>query len=346
MIVSDTRTADVDPKGPLFGALRFIAGTMVILSLAFLINAVAILWWGWPGALETLGALGIPGFGTTSDTPGVSALGIVQLLTYIAPIVTLWIYIARGGSLVGESRFYAAFAAFIIRAAFWSALLIGLADAIVSFLRVEELLAGVVGEALSSNLNLSTFRGSYVHYPLMVLSLIIAALTRSLSFVWLALLVVLAEFQIVISRFVFSYEQAFMGDLVRFWYSGLFLIASAYTLIDEGHVRVDVVYARLSDKARAWSNVAGCILLGFPLCWTILLFGMWSRGSSLTSPLLSFEISQSGYGMYVKYLMAGLLVVFAVSMIVQFAGYLLSNAAVLGGARPERAPTAPEMATE
>ena len=143
------------------------------------------------------------------------------------------------------------------------------------------------------------------------------------------MLVVFAEFQIVISRFVFSYEQAFMGDLVRFWYAGLFLIASAYTLIDEGHVRVDVLYSRLSERAKAWANVLGCVLLGLPLCWIILLMGMWDRGSSLNSPMLSFEISQSGYGMYVKYLLAGFLVIFALSMIIQFASYMLSNAAVL-----------------
>ena len=50
-------------------------------------------------------------------------------------------------------------------------------------------------------------------------------------------MVVLAEFAIVVSRFVFSYEQAYMGDLVRFWYAALFLFASAYALSHEGHVR-------------------------------------------------------------------------------------------------------------
>ena len=66
---------------------------------------------------------------------------------------------------------------------------------------------------------------------------------KTLGFPWLALLIVVAELAIVITRFVFSYEQAFMGDLVRFWYAALFLFASAYTLYEEGHVRVDVFYA-------------------------------------------------------------------------------------------------------
>jgi len=161
--------------------------------------------------------------------------------------------------------------------------------------------------------------------------LVVAFFVRSLGFVWLAMLVVFAEFQIVISRFVFSYEQAFMGDLVRFWYAALFLFASAYTLVNEGHVRVDVIYTGFSKRGKAWANVAGSLLLGVPLCWIILTMGMWGRGSSINSPLLSFEISQSGYGMYIKYLMAGFLVVFAVSMMVQFSSYFLSSVAVLRG---------------
>ena len=61
----------------------------------------------------------------------------------------------------------------------------------------------------------------------------------------------------------------------------------------------------------------------------LLMQGMAGRGNSINNPLLSFEISQSAYGMYVKYLMAAFLVVFAVTMLIQFVGYLLKNIAGL-----------------
>ena len=76
-------------------------------------------------------------------------------------------------------------------------------------------------------------------------------------------------------------------------------------------------------------NLLGSLLLGIPLCWIILITGMWSKSASLNSPLISYEISQSGYGLYIKYLMAGFMVVFAVSMIVQLCSYVLSSAADL-----------------
>jgi len=170
-----------------------------------------------------------------------------------------------------------------------------------------------------------------VHYPLILLSLVIAFFTRTLGFTWLALLVVVAELQIVIARFIFSYEQAFMGDLVRFWYAALFLFASAYTLTEEGHVRVDVLYTGFSDRGKAMTNMIGSLLLGLPLCWIILSMGMAGRATVINSPLLSFETSQSGFGLYVKYLMAGFLGVFAVSMMIQFTAFFLSSVAVLRG---------------
>ena len=139
----------------------------------------------------------------------------------------------------------------------------------------------------------------------------------------------IAELLIVILRFIYSYEQTFLGDLVRFWYAGLFLFASAYTLIQEGHVRVDILFTSFSVRGKAWSNVIGTMLFGIPVCWIILTRGLWTKTSSINAPLLSFEVTQSGFGMYVKYLMAGFLLVYALSMLIQFCGYFLGNAGVL-----------------
>jgi hypothetical protein len=58
-------------------------------------------------------------------------------------------------------------------------------DAIISFLRVEGLLEPLFGDAIASDLGRS-FRGPYVHMPLLVLAIVIAALTRTLGFIWLA----------------------------------------------------------------------------------------------------------------------------------------------------------------
>lgn len=319
----------------MFGGMlsRILANVIVTITLAFLFNNYLTFWLDWPGTITFLAHKQWFGFGPldASLEGGEVTLGWLQFLSYAGPIVFIVTYVCISPTkpLRADAEALSSMAAYIVRAAFWSVLLIGLVDMVISFLRVEGLLAAIAGTELTQELGKSKFRGAYVHLPLIAISIVIAHFVRSLGFIWLAFLIVLAEFQIVISRFVYSYEQAFMGDLVRFWYAALFLFAAAYTLVHDGHVRVDVFYTHFSERKKALANAVGSLLLGLPLCWIILSTGMWDRGSSLNSPLLSFEISQSGFGMYVKYLMSGFLVIFAVSMTVQFMSYFLNSMATL-----------------
>ena len=56
---------------------------------------------------------------------------------------------------------------------------------------------------------------------------------------------------------------------------------------------------------------------------------MWCKQCIINAPLTNFETSMSGYGMYVKYLMAGFLAIYALTMLIQFISYFLSNASIL-----------------
>jgi TRAP-type mannitol/chloroaromatic compound transport system permease small subunit len=294
---------------------------VVYATVIFVLNNFLNFWALWPGAVNTLAGKSSAG------------LGWLQVLSYaVAPLLAaIHVSRLRGQSYKMLADRVSDWAATSIKAAFWMVLLVGMVDMLVSLLRIESLLAPLVGDEITSELGKPQFRGTYVHLPLMLLACFIALRSKGLGFVWLTLLVVVAEFLIVISRFVFSYEQAFMGDLVRFWYAALFLFASAHTLLIEGHIRVDVAYTHFKARTQSWVNVLGVSLLGLPLCFTILTLGMWDKTSSINSPLLSVEVSQSGYGMYVKYIMVGFLAIFAFSMIIQFSSYLLKHFGVLRG---------------
>jgi len=306
---------------------------MAALSLVYVANNFLIFWWGWPGINILFADLGWFWLEPLrSPLKGnLPLLGWLQVLLYVGTIAAIiwFVWRSRERTLLQDSEFLDALVTYIIRSAFWAVLLIGVVDMAISFLRVEGLLVQVVGEALARDLGRSAYRGVYVHYPLIALGFVIGYFTRTLGFIWLALLIVIAELLIVVTRFIFSYEQAFMGDLVRFWYAALFLFASAYTLIEEGHVRVDILYAGFSERGKAWSNVIGSLVLGLPLCWIILTRGLWDKSNLINAPLLTFEVTQSGYGLYVKYIMAGFLLIYGLSMMIQFASYFLSNAAIL-----------------
>ncbi|MEM1275811.1 MAG: permease [Pseudomonadota bacterium] len=292
---------------------------MLFLMSAFLINVVLTFWFDWPGIAPVMGWVNEPA----------SALSYLQLASYFAAAAGAVFYAVSTPhrTLREDALRIAMINQFLIRAAFWVIFLVGLADAVISFVRVEGMLPEMVGEEMATNLGKSSYRGLYVHVPVVLLGIAIAAITRGLGFIWLALLVVLAELVIVFSRFIFSYEQAFMGDLVRFWYASLFLFASAYTLYNDGHVRVDVLYAGMGRVKRGRINAMGSILLGMSLCWIVLILGMWSKSAIIISPILVFETTQAGFGMYVKYFMAGFLGIFAVSMLIQFVSYFFEATA-------------------
>jgi len=293
------------------------AWMMASLTLVYLVDNYLTYWVEWPGVRSVLGG-------------EVSALGLVQGLLFVLAVAGAVVYVLRspGTSLRADSARLTGIATFVIRWAFWVVFLVGLADAVVSFLRVEEMLGGLIGPDLAAEMNYNSNRAPLVHGPLILLALVIAVLTPgALGFHWLALLVVIAEFIIVLSRFIFSYEQAFMGDLVRFWYGALFLFASAYTLFDDGHVRVDVLYSGFSDRAKGRVNAVGAVVLGIIFCWVVLIMGLDGKNAMINAPLLSLEVTQSGFGMFVKYMMAGFLAVFAVSMMLAFSAQFLESLA-------------------
>ena len=319
--------ASTDAEAPVLTLCRCFAWCVIATLFAFLINNYLNYWQDWPSASAVLGG-------------SFSALGLVQVAIYVLAIAAAIAYVLRSrtGLLRPDSEVIYSITAFIVRAAFWAVVFIGIADAIVSFLRVEGLLPGLVGDKLTIDLGRSSFRGMWVHFPMIFIGIVIAKFYRGLGFPWLALLVVAAEMLIVISRFIFSYEQAFMADLVRFWYGALFLFASAYTLLEEGHVRVDVLYAAFSDRTKGIVNAFGCVLLGMSLCWVIIIYGMGSQSAVINSPLLSYEVTQTGFGMYVKYWMAGFLAIYAITMLLQFSGYFLESVADFVGEPGKREP--------
>jgi TRAP-type mannitol/chloroaromatic compound transport system permease small subunit len=307
---------------------RCFTWSIIATTVAFLLNNYLTNWRGWPGptTLFTGGAEANTGF------------ALIQAGLYV-----LGLAVAASAVLATKSRkarsdceIIFSITAYIIRAAFWAVFLVGLTDMVVSFLRVEGFLPYLFGDKMAIDLGRSTFRGFYVHFPMVILGLAIAIYHRGLGFPWLALLVVAAELLIVLTRFIFSYEQAFMSDLVRFWYASLFLFASAYTLLEEGHVRVDVLYSGFTDRTKGFINALGSVVLGISLCSVIIFFGMEGKSTIINGPLLIFETTQTGFGMYVKYWMAGFLGIFAVTMLIQFAGYFLEGVADYHGVPGKR----------
>ena len=310
--------------------IRIFGYSILAITFVFLINNVLTVWFDWPGIKQLYSNYGLFGFKKLSKPLEGSVLtfAFVQLFFYLVSLVIVIFYVFKSikQTLESDAEILTKFTAYIIRSSFWAVLIVGAADFLVSFMVVEKLIEPILGEFLKVKLVIPNFRITFVHFPLILISFVIGYFTRTVGFIWLAVLVVGSEFTIVLSRFIFEYEQAFQGDLVRFWYSALYLFASAYALMHEGHVRVDVLYTGFTERKKAWTNSMGSLVLGIPLCLIVIFLGMGGRASIINGPVISFEITQQGSnGLYLLYLMAIYLAVFAVSMLVQFTSYFMSS---------------------
>ena len=310
--------------------IRIFSYSILATTFVFLFNNVLTVWFEWPGVKKLFSNYELFGFKKLGKPLESSELTLAysQLFFYFISILLAIFYVIRSiqQNLTTDSEILTKFSSYIIRSSFWAVLIVGIADLLISFLVVEKLVEPLLGETLKIKLVIPAFRITFVHFPLILISFVVGYFTRSVGFIWLAVLVVGSEFFIVLSRFIFEYEQAFQGDLVRFWYSALYLFASAYALMHEGHVRVDVLYTGFSERKKAWTNSIGSLILGIPLCLIVLFLGMGGKASIINGPVISFEITQQGSnGLYLLYLMAVYLAVFAVSMLIQFTSYFMSS---------------------
>ena len=310
--------------------IRIFSYSILAITFVFLINNVLTVWFDWPGIKQLYSNYGLFGFKKLSKPLEGSVLtfAFIQLFFYLVSLIIVIFYVFKSinQTLESDAEILTKFTAYIIRSSFWAVLIVGAADFLVSFMVVEKLIEPIFNEEIKYKLVNPNFRITFIHFPLILISFVIGYFTRTVGFIWLAVLVVGSEFSIVLSRFIFQYEQAFQGDLVRFWYSALYLFASAYALMHEGHVRVDVLYTGFTERKKAWTNSIGSLVLGIPLCLIVIFLGLSSKASIINGPVLSFEITQQGSnGLYLLYLMAIYLAVFAVSMLIQFTSYFMGS---------------------
>ncbi|MBC2711680.1 MAG: TRAP transporter small permease subunit [Desulfosarcina sp.] len=99
---------------------------------------------------------------------------------------------------------------------------------------------------------------------------------------WVSLLLVLVVFVDVVMRYLFKTSFVFTQELEWHLFAFIFLIGSGYTLLHDGHVRVDIIYQRLSAKGRAWINLIGVIFFLIPSCYLVIVTSWKFVGNSFS----------------------------------------------------------------
>jgi TRAP-type mannitol/chloroaromatic compound transport system permease small subunit len=87
---------------------------------------------------------------------------------------------------------------------------------------------------------------------------------------WVSLALVAVVFTDVVMRYAFNKSFVFVQELEWHTFAFVFLIGAGYTLLYDGHVRVDIFYQRLGPKGKAWINLLGVLLFLIPGCLMII----------------------------------------------------------------------------
>ena len=135
---------------------------------------------------------------------------------------------------------------------------------------------------------------------------------------WLTLLMVLLTFSIVILRYGFNLGWIWLQEIVIYLHVAVFTIAAAWTLQQDGHVRVDIFYTDMPTKKRALVNLLGTLLFLIPFCLFVLIIS-WPYVAN------SWQLLESSREA------GGLPLVFVLKSLILVLPALLLGQAVIGG---------------
>jgi TRAP-type mannitol/chloroaromatic compound transport system permease small subunit len=130
---------------------------------------------------------------------------------------------------------------------------------------------------------------------------------------WLALVIVLLQFALVLGRYVFGFGSIWLSETVIYFHATLFMGAAAWTLRAGGHVRVDVFYAEASPRIRALVDLLGALILLLPFALVLI----WLSVPYAARSWSILERSQETSGLPLVYLLKTLIPLFAVLMALQ-----------------------------
>jgi len=118
-------------------------------------------------------------------------------------------------------------------------------------------------------------------------------------------------------------------ELQWYLFSLVFLLGAAYALERDAHVRVDVLYGRLSERGRAWIDLVGTVVFLLPFC----VFAIWVSLPTVQSSWAVLEMSPDPGGLPRYPIKTAIPVAFAL-LFLQGISELIKKVAFLSGIGP------------
>lgn len=146
---------------------------------------------------------------------------------------------------------------------------------------------------------------------------------------WFILAMVLIQFTVVLMRYVFGLGSIWMQEAILYLHGFAFMLAAAYTLAVNAHVRVDIFYRDAQARTKALVDLIGAVAFLLPMC-AVIFYVSWpyvARSWSI------FEGSRETSGIQGVFALKTAILVFAVLMALQGLALILRAVAAVRGDR-------------
>ncbi len=110
---------------------------------------------------------------------------------------------------------------------------------------------------------------------------------------WLVLVMTLISSGNAVIRYAFNYSSNAWLEIQWYLFSAVFLLCAGYTLLNNEHIRIDVIAGRFSRRTQAWIEVIGGVFFLLPMAVLIL----WLSWPIFVGSLISGEMSSDAGGL-------------------------------------------------
>jgi len=152
-----------------------------------------------------------------------------------------------------------------------------------------------------------------------------------LGVAWLTTLMVLTVTYDVVMRYGFKKGNIAVQEMEWHLFAVIFLIGAAYALKKDAHVRVDIIYTKLSTKQKAWIDLFGTFLFLIPFSIIVI----YAARNFIESSWAVREISPDPGGLPARYLLKATIPTGFILLIIQGISQAIKNLLVIIGKENE-----------
>lgn len=130
---------------------------------------------------------------------------------------------------------------------------------------------------------------------------------------WLVLVMVFITFLVVVLRYGFNFGRISLQESTTYLHAFVFMLAGAYTLKHNEHVRVDIFYQDMSSRNKAKVDLFGTLFLLLPFAGFIL----WVSFDYVLNSWKLLEGSREAGGLPLVYILKTLIPLMAIFLFLQ-----------------------------